>query len=232
MILPEADERERTPSGELRLAPDDTLLVEILPLQWLGQERVLTMPDIQRQGGPNAASTATTQGSPPADATPIVREEAETASLERLIDTFRRGNPYRVSRSGTLDLPGLAPIPVAGLTAVEATHRLTVEELLQDFRIRLTLLPLEPTLKPFGHDIFENALQYFPPTTTLPVPVDYVVGPGDRFEVQLIGTTKGRYSLVVNRNGSVMFPELGPIAVSGLGFEEVRAGSKPGSTTR
>jgi protein involved in polysaccharide export with SLBB domain len=220
--VPEADERERTPSGELRLAPDDTLLVEILPLEWQGQERVLTIPDVPSRSGTNG--TVSTPGSTrPADATPVVRDEDETLRLERLVDTVRRGNPYRVSRSGTLDLPGLAPIPVAGLTAVETTQRLTVEKLLQDFRIRLTLLPLEPPLKPFGHDIFENALQYFPPTTGLPVPVDYVVGPGDLLEIQLFGNTKGQYSLIVNRDGNISFPELGPIPVSGLRFEDVRA---------
>jgi polysaccharide biosynthesis/export protein len=198
------------------------LLVEILPLEWQGQERVLTIPDVQSRSGPNA--TASTPGSTrPADATPVVRAEDETLRLERLVDTVRRGNPYRVSRSGTLDLPGLAPIPVAGLTAVEVTQRLTVEKLLQDFRIRLTLLPLEPPLKPFGHDIFENALQYFPPTNGLPVPVDYVVGPGDLLEIQLFGNTKGQYSLIVNRDGNISFPELGPIPVSGLRFEDVRA---------
>ena len=135
---------------------------------------------------------------------------------------MRRGNPYRVTRYGTLDLPGLAPIPVAGLTTVEATRRLTVEKLLQDFRIRLTRLPLEPPLKPFGHDIFADALQAFAPVTDIPVPVDYVVGPGDGLEIQLFGNTRARYSLIVNRDGNISLPELGPIAVSGLRFEDAR----------
>ncbi len=34
--------RDRTALGEPRLAPDDTLIVEILPLEWEGQERILT----------------------------------------------------------------------------------------------------------------------------------------------------------------------------------------------
>src|SRR5512145_2962098 len=136
-VPPGVDTRERTPSGELRLVPDDTLLVEILPLQWAGQERVLTLSGPQQDGSaatPQAAETppAGALTPRPGEAAPVVRDEAETADLERLMDTFRRGNPYRVSRSGTLDLPGLAPIPVAGLTAIEATKRLTVEKLLQD----------------------------------------------------------------------------------------------------
>ena len=48
-------------------------------------------------------------------------------------------------------------------------------------------------------------------------------GPATRIEVQLIGNTKGRYALVVGRDGRINFPELGPIAVSGRRFEEVRA---------
>ncbi len=57
----------------------------------------------------------------------------------------------------------------------------------------------------------------------IPVPVDYVVGPGDRLEIQLFGNTKGRHTLVVNRDGNISFPELGPIPVSGLRFEAVRS---------
>ncbi len=55
------------------------------------------------------------------------------------------------------------------------------------------------------------------------MPVDYVVGPGDVLQIQLFGNTKGNYSLIVNRDGNISFPELGPIAVSGLRFEDARA---------
>jgi protein involved in polysaccharide export with SLBB domain len=226
---PAIEARERTPSGELRLAPDDTLLVEIFPLQWIGQERVLTVPDTQGQSGvrgsaaPAEPAVPGATGLPSAQSTAIVRDEVQAATVARLMDTVRRGNPYRISRSGTLDLPGLPPIPVAGLTAVEATHRLTVEKLLLDFRIRLTVLPLEPPLKPFGHDIFAESPLLFTPSTGIPPPVDYVVGPGDKLDVQLFGNTKGQYTLIVNPDGNINFPVLGPVPVSGLRFEDLRA---------
>ncbi len=121
------DERERTPSGEIRLRPDDTLIVEILPLEWEGQERVMTVrsmvsaPTLLPGLTTGSSQTPATPAEPgpqtaprPADAQPIERTEAENANLERLIDTVRRGNPYRVTRSGTLDLPGLSPIPWPG----------------------------------------------------------------------------------------------------------------------
>ena len=228
--------RDRTLSGEPRLMAEDTLIVEILPLEWQGQERVLTTPQAalatqlllpgipagMAQPTPATGAPAVPPTQKPPDAKPIVRDEAEMANLERLTETVRRGNPYRLTRSGDLEIPGLAAIPVAGLTVVEATQRLTVERLLLDFRIRLTLLPLEPALKPFGHELFSEVPSTFAPVGDVPVPADYVVGPGDTLEVQLIGNTKARHSLLVNRDGSISFPDLGPIAVSGMRFEAVR----------
>ena len=149
--------------------------------------------------------------------------------LERLAD-FRervlRRNPYKLDKWGILNVAELGPIPLAGLTADEATERLAAEVRLQDFVVRVTRLPLRPVgteaLKPFGYDLFDGAPSTFAPATDVPVPAEYVVGPGDTIELQLIGNTKGRYQLVVGRDGRISFPELGPIAVGGRRFEEIR----------
>ena len=160
-----------------------------------------------------------------------VQERARTVDekkrLDQLLERVLRGNPYKLDANGMLRIPGVPPIALSGLNEKQATERLNRDPMFRDFRIDLTLLPLEKydveALKPFGYDLFAGVPSTFAPVNDVPVPSQYVVGPGDRFEVQLIGTTKGRYSLVVNRNGSVMFPELGPIAVSGLGFEEAKS---------
>jgi len=52
--------------------------------------------------------------------------------------------------------------------------------------------------------------------------MDYVVGPGDTFNVQLYGTDNQRYKLTVARDGRVNFPKLGPIAVGGMSFDAAR----------
>jgi protein involved in polysaccharide export with SLBB domain len=155
------------------------------------------------------------------------RTPEETKRLEELRERAQRGNPFRLDANGQLRILGVAPIPLAGLTEMQATERLIRDPVLRDFNVKLTLLPLEKldaeALKPFGYDLFAGVPSTFAPVTDVPVPSEYVVGPGDRLEVQLIGNTKGRHSLVVNRDGRVNFPELGPIAVSGLRFEEARA---------
>jgi protein involved in polysaccharide export with SLBB domain len=150
----------------------------------------------------------------------------QRAQLESTRLRILRDNPYKLDENGVLRIAGVAPISLAGLTEAQATERLNLDPALRDFEVAVRLLPLQKTetegLKPFGYDLFAGAPSTFAPVSDVPMPAEYVVGPGDRLEVQLFGNTKGRHSLVVNRDGAVMFPELGPIAVSGLRFEEAR----------
>lgn len=238
------DERRLSPDGEPRLAAGDSLIVELEPVQFEGQERILTerprlpvagtlpereTPDakVETTSRTGAAAARPPLSAPAPTAKEVERTKAEQQRLERLVETVRRANPYRLNRHGAIDLPGLGSVPLAGLTVLQATQRLAIEPFLRDFRIRITLLPLEPTdkdaLKPFGYDLFSGVPSTFAPITDVPVPAEYVVGPGDRFDVQLIGNSKGKYSLVVNRDGRILFPELGPIALSGLRIDEARA---------
>ena len=155
------------------------------------------------------------------------RSKEDSARLQEILDRALRGNPYKLDVSGVLRIPGVAPIPLAGLTEKQASERLNRDPALAAFEAKLTLLPLEKldveALKPFGYDLFAGVPSTYAPVSDIPLPSEYVVGPGDRFEVQLIGNTKSRQSLVVNRDGRIMFPELGPIVVAGLKFDAAKA---------
>src|SRR5208283_3076221 len=117
-------------------------------------------------------------------------------------------------------------MPVAGLTASEATKRLAGDPDFKDYYVRLSLLRLMPSgdeaLKPFGYDLFEGVPSTFAPVSDIQVPSDYVVGPGDTLDIQLFGNESSSYQLTVERDGRVNFPKLGPIAVSGLKFDAAR----------
>jgi polysaccharide export outer membrane protein len=78
-------------------------------------------------------------------------------------------------------------------------------------------------LKQFGYDLFAGTPTTFAPATDIPVPADYVIGPGDVIEVQLFGKDNQQYSLVVTRDGRINFPEFGAIPVAGLQFTDLRA---------
>lgn len=121
--------------------------------------------------------------------------------------------------SGRNRKPGLSSLPEDGsLTAAPGAQTKPGPE----------ALPLEfgdiadAPLEPFGYALFTGGATTFAPATDIPVPADYVVGPGDSVRVQLFGNDNGNYSLLVGRDGQINFPKLGPVAVAGQRFDDVR----------
>jgi polysaccharide export outer membrane protein len=152
--------------------------------------------------------------------------DQEKANQQKVISLIRLRNPYQLSREGVLTLPGLSAIPLGGLSEMQATLRLEVDPMLRGLYFRITRLPLHKMglegLKPFGYDLFERDPSTFSPVTNVPVPTDYVLGSGDQLQVQLYGNQNRNLSLVVDRDGRVNFPELGPINVAGQRFSSVK----------
>lgn len=236
--LEEEEGRDPTEPREPRFKGDDTILLSLelreferLPeqeqalksaqQQELRVGRQPAIPGQQPQAQPNTGAGQNVERKK------IQRTDDEIERLNGFRERVLRRNPYKLDKWGILNVAELGPIPLAGLTVEEATQRLSAEPALHDFFVNVTRLPLRPigtdALKPFGYDLFAGMTSTFAPATDVPVPAEYVVGPGDTIEVQLIGNTKGRYSLVVGRDGRLNFPELGPIAVSGLRFENMRS---------
>jgi len=155
-----------------------------------------------------------------------VIEPEELKRLQSLIRLVRSRNPYTIDRNGALQLPGFPLIPVAGLTERLATRRLAAEPALAKLQVKITLLPLEPSgvaaLRPYGYDLFESAAGYAAPKD-VPVPDNYIVGPGDEFGVQLFGSQNRTLRITVNRDGQLAFPELGPISVGGRRLSDVQS---------
>jgi protein involved in polysaccharide export with SLBB domain len=77
-------------------------------------------------------------------------------------------------------------------------------------------------LKPFGYELFSSMSTSSGLPVNTPVPADYKMGPGDSVKVQLYGKESGSFELAVNNEGNVDIPDLGPIGVLGLSYEEVK----------
>ncbi len=196
-----------------------------------GQLPPVPPPNLSNQTS-NSNQNPWQQQSPQQDATiaqlmaPTPLTERDVKRLKDLIELIRQRNPYRLSHDGALTLPGFADIPLAGLTDDQATMRLKIEPAFRDLDIRLTRLPLKKTgidaLRPFGYDLFDRNPSTFAPMTNVPVPSDYVIGPGDELTVQLYGSQNRTLRLPVGRDGRVNFPEIGPINVVGERFNSVK----------
>ncbi|MFB1033907.1 MAG: polysaccharide biosynthesis/export family protein, partial [Sinobacterium sp.] len=77
-------------------------------------------------------------------------------------------------------------------------------------------------LQQFGYNIFNSSPTTFAQVDDIPVPPDYIIGPGDNLVVQLFGKLNVQYELTVTREGTLLIPELGPITVSGQTFTEIK----------
>ncbi len=77
-------------------------------------------------------------------------------------------------------------------------------------------------LKPFGYGLFANAPTTFAPAASIPVSADYLLGPGDTLDILFFGKSNSKFSLEINREGFVDFPELGPVGLAGLTYGEAK----------
>ena len=80
----------------------------------------------------------------------------------------------------------------------------------------------DKTLTLFGRHLFKTGLDSLRPAIDIPIPANYVVGPGDTIVVQLYGKENNNYPLVINREGQVQFPQIGPITLAGLTFNQTQ----------
>jgi polysaccharide biosynthesis/export protein len=173
----------------------------------------------------NKSNSASDFGRITADATPKSMEQIHRSQTFR--DHVLKGNPYQLNQFGVLEIPGLPSVPLAGLTADEATRRLSADPDLRDYTVKVSLLRIngqnDESAKPFGYDLFEGSPSTFAPVKDIQVPTDYLVGSGDTLLVQLYGNDNQNYTLPVGRDGNIYFPKLGPINVSNMGFDAARA---------
>jgi polysaccharide export outer membrane protein len=92
---------------------------------------------------------------------------------------------------------------------------------LYDMYVQAVTRPANP--RRFGAEVFENGTrdsQLIP--MDLPAGPDYVVGPGDGLSVDLWGGVSQRLYRVVDREGRVSLPEVGPIEVSGKSLAQLQ----------
>ena len=72
----------------------------------------------------------------------------------------------------------------------------------------------------FGYEFFKYSPSTFAPVSTIPISSDYILGPGDKLQINLFGNSNREATSFVSREGLVFLPNLGPVNVIGLTFED------------
>lgn len=78
-------------------------------------------------------------------------------------------------------------------------------------------------LEQFGYDFFDNPASSFLPSEKIAVGPDYIVGVGDEIKVTIWGKLDAKWTLVVEKDGSISLPKIGVITVAGLSFVDLKA---------
>jgi protein involved in polysaccharide export with SLBB domain len=80
----------------------------------------------------------------------------------------------------------------------------------------------EEEQKVFGMQLFTNATINFEPSLNIPTPNNYQLGVNDELIINIWGASQQVYQQIVDREGMITIPNLGPIYVNGLTIEEAR----------
>jgi polysaccharide export outer membrane protein len=114
---------------------------------------------------------------------------------------------------------------LAGSEETKSEIEKTVEEDLVPISLeeQIQNQSVQSQIEQFGYDIFSSAPSTFAPVDSLPVPPDYLIGPGDTFVIKIYGSLDIEYKLVVTREGQLLIPEIGDLQIGGLTFNEAKS---------
>ncbi len=76
-------------------------------------------------------------------------------------------------------------------------------------------------IKLYGYNLFET--NRYPAISDIPVPANYVLGPGDEIDLKIWGTLDVSLRLAIDRNGQVTVPKVGPITVAGTRSDQLES---------
>ena len=91
-----------------------------------------------------------------------------------------------------------------------------IQEVEHDVQATQGIAPDAVGKKVFGRDIFAQANPNFQPNANMPIPDNYVLGPGDQVVVDIYGASQGTLVHTISPEGTITVSGYGPIYLSGL----------------
>ena len=173
------------------------------------QRMGLLFPDEQQRLNAVKAAPSGQDEALEAPASPIFEDKPNDKSIRDFLIRLSQGLPAGEKLSMEAD---------GNSTPKNINQALSADTLKEQKKER----KIDGEIQLFGYDIFQKTPTTFAPVENIPVPNDYIIGPGDTFKVQIFGPVDVEYSLVVTRDGRILVPEIGDIQVGGMTFEEAK----------
>ena len=74
----------------------------------------------------------------------------------------------------------------------------------------------------FGSEIFNNEKISFAPNMNMPTPKNYILSSGDQVIIDIYGFSEVTHKLQISPDGFIRIPNVGPVFLNGLTFEQAR----------
>ena len=159
-------------------------------------------------------------GLPPSSA--VGSAERDVSTPETVVPRAPTPGGLDILRSTEDAPPALPEALAAPLSGPLTDETIEIRRAFHNFVAESQPPEVDHDLRQFGYDLFAGTPTTFAPATDIPVSSDYIIGPGDEVHVQLYGKSSLSVDLLVDRDGTVPFPELGPITIAGLTFREMK----------
>ena len=73
----------------------------------------------------------------------------------------------------------------------------------------------------YGYNLFSRSPSTFAPVSNIPVPQDYLIGPGDEIVLNAWGQVDIDLRVIVDRNGDISLPKVGTVNVTGIKYQDL-----------
>ena len=164
-------------------------------------QSVLTTPSVNPQQVQTSAPTSSTSD--------------QQAPMQRPAQSGGYPSPGSMSPATSAVLPTQPNVPLTNSTRVVGplTTKSEFEQFAEDATGRR--LPV------FGRQLFDEVPTTFSPVENVPVPEDYVLGPGDQLLIRAWGKIELDSRVTVDRDGQINLPRVGTLTVAGLRYAQV-----------
>lgn len=112
------------------------------------------------------------------------------------------------------------PVSQDNVNQVEQTQGGTALNLNNEFQTFLAQ-SVGRVLPMYGYNLFSQPPSTFAPVGNIPVPQDYVIGPGDEIVLTGWGQVDIDLRVIVDRNGAINLPKVGTVNVAGIKYQDL-----------
>jgi protein involved in polysaccharide export with SLBB domain len=165
---------------------------------------------------------ARARGMPPSEVSKLMSRLSRISTGADRDGTGEESMSTRAGQGASLMFDEESDLPPLEQELLISELRRLVQERNEEELVQELDMILEEGFPVFGANLFSGASMSFEPSLNIPTPRDYIFGPGDEIRIDVWGAAEQEYTLVVEPDGNIRIPNVGPVRVASLEYTEAR----------